>query len=234
MHADAPFRQNNTFNGEMTVSGVNANAVIGQDAVIKGKIKNGGEIQVHGYIDGEVSAQTLVIHPGGRVFGTIKADRAEVHGTFQGNATVKNLINIRNGGTVNGNIRYGRLAMEEGAELSADVRNIPPEISGDLDLTVSKGRTARVTTMDLTAIDPDDDASDLTYAVSNATSGFVMLNNAPNTPVTNFTQSDLEDGKVMFSHDGSQSATASFDVVVTDAQGADSGPAKTVQIAVTG
>ena len=45
-------------------------------------------------------------------------------------------------------------------------------------------------------------------------------------------QADLAGGQVYFSHDGSQGAKAHFDVEVTDASGASSGPAKTVNVAV--
>lgn len=208
------------------------NAVVGEDTVIQGNVTKGGEIEVHGYIEGEIEARMLIIRPGGKVFGTITVDDAQIYGTFQGDATIKNLIAIRKTGTVNGNIRYGKLAMEDGASLSADVRNIPPNISGDLDIAVSKGRTTRVTTMDLTAIDPDDSSDDLAYTVSNENHGTIVMANATDKPVNRFTQADIEAGKIMFAHDGSDDPSASFDVVVTDASGANSGPAKTVNVAV--
>lgn len=208
-------------------------AVIREDTVLKGDIRNGKLVEVFGYIEGELQVEQLIIRPGGKVFGTINVGAAEVHGTFQGHASVKNLMSIRKTGSVSGNVRYGRLAMEDGGNLSADVRNIPPDIAGDLDITVRKGSSARVTTMDLTAIDPDDDATDLTYTVSNPVNGNVIMNGAPTTPIENFTQADLENGKIMFHHDGSNTTSASFSVIVTDAKGATSGDAKTVKVAVT-
>jgi len=210
----------------------NGNAVIREETIIKGKLRNVNEIEVFGYIEGELDAKKLIIRPGGKVFGTISVENAEILGTFQGDATIKNLIAIRTSGTVNGNVRYGKLAMEDGANLSADVRNIPPDIAGDLDITVSKGRTARVTTMDLTAIDPDDSSEDLVYTVTKAVKGAIVLSSAPQKPVTKFKQADIEAGEVMFLHDGSQGPSASFDVVVTDSKGANSGPAQTVKVNV--
>ena len=210
----------------------NANAVIREETIIKGKLRNANEIEVFGYIEGEINAKKLIIRPGGKVFGTISVEQAEILGTFQGDATIKNLIAIKASGTVNGNVRYGKLAMEDGANLSADVRNIPPDIAGDLDITVGRGRTARVTTMDLTAIDPDDSSDELTYTVSKNVHGSIVLSSAPNKPVTTFKQADIEAGMVMFLHDGAPGSTASFDVVVTDSKGANSGPAQTVKVNV--
>jgi len=71
-----------------------------------------------------------------------------------------------------------------------------------------------------------------TYAVSDAVNGFVALTDAPTSPATSFTQADLEAGKVTFRHDGTATDTASFDVVVTDASGANSGAPQTVRVTV--
>ena len=206
--------------------------IIGSDAVLKGDVKNARRVEVHGYVEGGVAASDVVVHDGGRLFGSVKSDTAEVRGTLQGEVRVQNLISLKSTGSVTGNVKYGRLSMEEGAELTASVRNIPPSISGDLDLTVNKGRSVRITLADLSALDPDDKAADLTFSVSNARGGFVTQSGAPGLAVETFTQADLEGGRVHFAHDGGTAATASFDIVVADDDGATSGPAKTVHVAV--
>lgn len=206
--------------------------VIGKDTILKGEVRNCREIEVFGYAEGKLEAGRVVVHPQGRLFGTVKTENADVQGELQGDVRVKNLIAIRSTGTVTGNVKYGRLAMEEGAELSASVRNVPPTVAGDLDLAVAKGRAVRITTADLTAVDPDDQAKNLTFSVSNASNGFISIASAPSQPVMTFTQEDLERGQVLFSHDGSSSDTARFDVVVADHSGAGSGVSQTVHVAV--
>lgn len=206
--------------------------VIGEDAILKGEIKNCREIEIYGYVEGRLEAGRVVVHPQGRLFGTVKAESAEIHGQLQGDVRVKQLIAIRNAGSVTGNVKYGRLAMDEGAELSATVRNVPPSIAGDLDIAVSKGRSVRITTADLTAIDPDDTSKHLTFSVSNAAHGHVSFASAPGQPVSSFTQDDLEQGRVLFAHDGSAGETARFDVAVADRSGASSGKPQTVNVAV--
>ena len=52
--------------------------------------------------------------------------------------------------------------MEMGADLSAELRNVPPRLSGDLDITVRRGKSVVVTTEDITTIDPDDTPDNLT------------------------------------------------------------------------
>ncbi len=206
--------------------------VVKEDTFIKGKIRNCRRIEIFGQVEGELAAGEMLVHEGGQFQGKAKTDSADVHGTVQGNVTVRNLITIRDSGSVNGSVQYGQLAMEVGGSLSADVRNVPPSISGDLDLTVYRGRSVGITLEDLTAIDPDDDAKDLVYTVSNAVNGFVALTGTPSLPTAIFTQADLEASRVTFRHDGSATDKASFDVVVTDASGATSGNPQTVKVTV--
>ncbi len=207
-------------------------AVIQSDTVLKGTITNGGVIDVYGYVEGNVSAQELRVHEGGRMAGQLRAESALVDGTLQGEAVIKQLIKISSTGVVEGNIRYGRISLEAGGDLSAELRNIPPEIAGDLEIVVSRGRSVTVTVMDLMAIDPDHAADALTFTVSNPVGGWIALKDAPREAVTTFSQADIEAGRVQFVHDGSDGTRASFDVVVVDGAGAASGPAQTVTAAV--
>lgn len=210
------------------------NATIGQDTFIKGEISKGRQIDVYGRVEGRITADRLVIHEGGRVDGVVKTQTAEILGTLDGVATVKNLIRIGRAGRVAGNIRYGQLAVEPGGDLDADVRNVPPEIGGDLEIVVKRGGKAKVLACDLTAYDPDDSPDRLTFTVSNAKGGFVALSSAPGSAVEHFTQVDVQNESVLFVHDGGMAAEASFDVIVADAKGGTSGSAKTVSVAVNG
>lgn len=206
--------------------------IIGEDMVVRGDIKNGGLVEVRGYVDGSLVADRLLVHKSGRVYGKVRADSAEVNGRLQGTVSIKQLISIGNTGAVSGDVRYGQLALSAGGDLDASVRNVPPEISGDLNVTVRRGQSVRVTTADLNAVDPDSAASSLTFAVSTTSGGHVARSAAPKIAVMTFTQVDLEAGSVLFVHDGSPGATASFDVTVTDGGGASSGEPKTVSVTV--
>ena len=199
---------------------------------ITGRIGKCKLLELHGYIDGEVEADRVVVHETGRLYGKIKAGEAQINGDVQGEVTVHNLIKIGRFGSVSGNVQYGQMAMEAGANLSADVRNVPPQIAGDLDLTVNRGQTVRITPLDLTAVDPDDTAQNLTFSVSDAASGFVAKAGAATIALTKFTQTELQAGSIMFVHDGSMGAKASFNVVVADKEGATSGQPQTVTVNV--
>lgn len=206
--------------------------IIREDTFLKGAIRNAARVEVYGYVEGEVEGESLIVQPGGRCFGKVKVDAADIRGQLQGDIVVRQLVNIRGTGEVIGNVKYGKLSMELGGVLSAEMRNIPPSIAGDLDLAVDKGKAVRITLQDLSALDPDDAADQLTFTVSQARNGFVVLANDPYRPVETFTQADLEQGTVLFHHDGTDEPRASFAVVVADHSGATSGAAQTVNVAV--
>src|SRR5262245_42989179 len=210
--------------------------IVTEDTVIRGvrELRNCRQLEVFGYLEGDVAAKSVLVHKNGRLFGKLKSDNAEIHGTLQGEVVVKNLIDIRSSGNVSGNVRYGKLALEVGGNLSAEVRNVPPILSGDLQLEVAKGGSAPITLQDLNALDPDDSAKDLTFTVSNARHGYVSLSTAPRKSVTNFTQADLEAGRVGFVHAGRNNEPASFDISVADRSGASSGAPRTVKVVVRG
>ena len=205
-------------------------AIIQEDTIIKGIIRNCRQMEIHGFVEGELAAESVLVHQGGTFYGTLKSDQADVAGSVQGEVFVKNLISIRSSGSVNGHVRYGQLAMEMGADLSAELRNVPPRLTGDFDITVKRGKSAIITTEDITAVDPDDTPDHLTYTISNPASGFVALTSQAGTPIVNFTQADIEAGRVLFVHDGGNSSTASFDVIVADDSGATSGGSQTVHV----
>ena len=209
------------------------NAVIGEDLIIQGELRSRGDIDVLGYVTGSVIAQRLTVGHGGKVYGTVRAESAEVNGVLQGTVAVRNLIRIGSTGSVNGDVRYGQLALDQGGELSADVHNVPPELAGDFNIVVRRGRSVRITTEDLNAIDPDSGADVLVFSVARSAGGHVARASAPGKSISHFTQAELQKGEVIFVHDGGTAKDASLDVSVADQTGASSGAPKTVTVTVT-
>lgn len=202
--------------------------------MIHGDVRNGGEVEIRGLVVGSLAAERVTIHAGGRVSGTLTADYVDVHGHVDGRIRVKNLISIGPSGEVHGDVRYGQLALAPGGNLAAEVRNIPPQLTGDFEMVVRRGRSVRIATADLSAFDPDDAAGSLVYQVSNAEHGFVARGAAPGQAVASFTQADIVAGDMLFVHDGASEAQAGFDVVVADASGDTSGARKVAVSVISG
>ena len=212
----------------------NTGSIIQDGTFITGTISGGRRIEIHGHIEGDVVAEDVIIRKSGNLYGKLQALNSTIDGVVQGELHVKDLLAISSSGSAVGTIEYGQLILEQGGTLSAEVRNIPPEIGGDLDISVGRGRSVTITGRDLAAYDPDNTAEELTYSVSNIKNGFICLSADPTLAINSFTQADLEAGIVNFTHDNTASAQASFDVVVTDASGATSGTAQTVTARIIG
>jgi cytoskeletal protein CcmA (bactofilin family) len=214
------------------MSGQDGTLIIGEGTILRAKVSNCRQLEVAGYVDGEVETESLVVHRGGRCYGTIHAGSADVSGTVQGRIGVRQLIHIHPTGDVSGSVRYGRLSMDAGGSLSAEVRNVPPSLAGDFELSVLRGGRVQIRSEDLHAVDPDDASSELMFAVSNPRNGHVAAGAAINRSLAGFTQADLDSGRIYFVHDGNPSPDAGFDVVVSDHTGATSGAPQPVHVSV--
>ena len=210
----------------------NGVVIISADTAIQGSIRNCRRLEVSGYVNGDVTTDQLIVHEGGVFYGQAKAGSAEVSGTLQGDVVVDGLIKIHSTGHVNGNVHYGKIAMDQGANLSAEMRNVPPRLLGDFEITVVRGRSVRITTEDINALDPDDKVTDLVFTVSNESGGMISVTGAGRGRASTFTEADLMAGRVLFQHDGSRAENGAFDVVVADKSGATSGAPQTVKVAV--
>jgi len=70
-------------------------------------------------------------------------DIAEIHGGFSGELTVRKCLTIHATGQVTGKIRYGKLVIEEGGEISGDIKKLADdEKSLRIQHVSSGGRTA--------------------------------------------------------------------------------------------
>jgi hypothetical protein len=91
--------------------------------------------------------------------------------------------------------------------------NDPPLLAGDLSAEVVKNGSHKLTAAELGFSDPDDLAPDVTFTVSEQVNGTIKIGGVA---ATSFNGQQLLDGLVKFTHDGSNTTTASFDVVVED------------------
>ena len=95
--------------------------------------------------------------------------------------------------------------------------NDPPEIIGDLGITVDEGGTVALTTADLDETDPDDDGAELTYTITDQPDhGQLELTTGPGVAISSFTQADLDAGLVVYVHDGSETTSDSYEVSLAD------------------
>lgn len=96
--------------------------IVGPDIKLKGvEITDCDTLVVEGRVEAAMDSRVIQIAEQGVFCGTAGIDVAEIHGRFEGELTARKQLVIHAGGKVSGKIRYGRLAIEEGGELSGDV-----------------------------------------------------------------------------------------------------------------
>lgn len=102
--------------------GKGSKLIVGPDIKLKGvEITDCDTLVVEGRVEASMDSRVIQIAEQGVFQGTAGIDIAEVHGRFEGELTARKQLVIHAGGKVTGKIRYGRLAIEEGGELSGDI-----------------------------------------------------------------------------------------------------------------
>jgi cytoskeletal protein CcmA (bactofilin family) len=99
-----------------------AKLVVGPDIKMKGvEVNDCDTLQVEGRIEATLDARVLQISEKGVFSGTVAVDNAEIHGRLEGELTVRKQLVVHATGRVSGKIRYARIKVEEGAELSGEI-----------------------------------------------------------------------------------------------------------------
>jgi len=99
-----------------------AKLVVGPEIKIKGvEISDCDTLVVEGRIEATLDSRVLEITQNGVFQGTISVDNAEIHGRFEGELTVRKQLVIQSTGKVSGKIKYAKIKVEEGAELSGEI-----------------------------------------------------------------------------------------------------------------
>lgn len=94
---------------------------IGKGCRVHGKVADCRKLSVYGILEADVVADTLVVHKGGGISGTVHANDAEIHGVVEGTLVVRAHLAIEGTGHVTGDIRYRTLAMKTGARLHGNI-----------------------------------------------------------------------------------------------------------------
>ena len=96
--------------------------IVGPDIKLKGaEITDCDTLVVEGRVEASMDSRVIQIAENGVFVGKVGIDIAEIRGRFDGELTARKQLVIRATGRVSGKIRYGKVAIEEGGELSGDI-----------------------------------------------------------------------------------------------------------------
>jgi cytoskeletal protein CcmA (bactofilin family) len=95
---------------------------VGPNIKLKGvEITDCDTLVVEGLVEATMDSRVIQIAEQGAFKGSAEIDVAEIRGTFNGNLTVRQKLVIYATGKVTGTIRYGKLVVEEGGQLSGEI-----------------------------------------------------------------------------------------------------------------
>jgi cytoskeletal protein CcmA (bactofilin family) len=97
---------------------------VGPNIKLKGvEITDCDTLVVDGSVEATMDSRLMQISERGAFKGTAEIDIAEIRGHFDGNLTVRDKLTIFATGKVTGQIRYGKIVMEEGAQICGDIQS---------------------------------------------------------------------------------------------------------------
>ena len=96
---------------------------IGKSVVIKGELNGSEDLTVEGHVEGKIELKdhVLTIGPNGKIRAQVFAKAVIVLGEVHGNVTASEKVDIRDNGSVDGDIISPRVAIAEGAHFRGSV-----------------------------------------------------------------------------------------------------------------
>ena len=96
---------------------------IGKSVVIKGELNGSEDLTIEGHVEGTIQLRdhVLTIGPNGRIKAQVFAKAVVVLGEMTGNVTASDKVDIRDNGSVDGDIVAPRVAIAEGAHFRGSI-----------------------------------------------------------------------------------------------------------------
>lgn len=108
--------------GQSSTSESGSKLTVGPNIKLKGvEITDCDTLVVEGTVEATMNSRVIHIAEQGAFRGAVEIDIAEIYGSFDGDLTVRERLMIFGTGRVNGKIRYGKLVIEEGGQLSGEI-----------------------------------------------------------------------------------------------------------------
>jgi cytoskeletal protein CcmA (bactofilin family) len=98
---------------------------VGPNIKLKGvEITDCDTLVVEGSVEATMDSRVIQISERGSFKGSAEIDVAEIRGLFEGSLTVRQKLVIFATGKVTGKVRYGKVVIEEGGQLSGEIEAV--------------------------------------------------------------------------------------------------------------
>ncbi len=104
-------------------AGESGAAVIGKSVQIRGEVNGSEDLQVDGQVEGTITLKDsrLTIGANARVAANVAARDVIILGTLNGNIQASGRVELRQGGSLTGDLSAARLSIEENANFKGKV-----------------------------------------------------------------------------------------------------------------
>jgi cytoskeletal protein CcmA (bactofilin family) len=96
---------------------------IGTSVVIKGELSGSEDLTIEGQVDGKIELRQniLTIGPNAKIKAQVFAKAVIIQGEVHGNVTATEKVDIRDGGSVDGDLAAPRVAIADGAHFRGSI-----------------------------------------------------------------------------------------------------------------
>jgi cytoskeletal protein CcmA (bactofilin family) len=96
---------------------------IGKSVVIKGELTGSEDLTIEGHVEGKIELRqnVLTIGPNGKIKAAVYAKSVVILGEVTGNVTASEKVDLRDNGSVDGDIAAPRVAIAEGAHFRGSI-----------------------------------------------------------------------------------------------------------------
>src|SRR5688572_22669568 len=117
--ATEPVRSSDSLRGMEKGGPVN----IGKSVVIKGELTGSEDLTIEGHVEGKIELRqnVLTIGPNGKIKAQVFAKSVVILGEVTGNVTASEKVDLRDNGSVDGDIAAPRVAIAEGAHFRGSI-----------------------------------------------------------------------------------------------------------------
>ena len=99
--------------------------IVGRDICLSGEITSCDKLVVEGQVEASLSdARIIEVAPSGFFKGNAQVDEADISGRYEGELVVREKLTLRATGRISGSIRYGRIVIESGGEISGEMQSL--------------------------------------------------------------------------------------------------------------
>jgi cytoskeletal protein CcmA (bactofilin family) len=107
--------------------------IVGPDVKLKSaEILDCDTLVVEGRVEATMDSRVIRIAEHGLYTGKVSIDIAEIHGHFEGELTARSQLLIHATGKVSGKVRYGKMLIEEGGQISGEIKSLAEEEAASL------------------------------------------------------------------------------------------------------